>query len=894
MPPVTRQRLRRLSAASSSEESEASDGSDAPPQPPPVERSGKRRRRSVATTAVQTASDDSERQWMCPACTLLNAQAAQRCKLCGHKRTSAQPPHNRSADDTQAEEEREEEEEEGEEEAREEEEERREERKERLPAPTPPLPLLARRSLRASLRAAGQYGDSAEGDSDTASHDGSSEWCTAYRPESLSDLAVHSRKVADVRRWLEHNTASAHIPATATAASMRLPQQSVLLLSGPPGSGKCFARGTRLRLFDSHTVAVEDVQGGERLMGEDGLPRTVTRGSLTRGCGALYRVIPAWSGATPFTVNGAHILVLVNYQRPHARQIGDGLWQASAWRLTADNRMELERLSAPCTRSQAEASAATVAAGWAPIEWEVSVHSFLDHSAAVRRCCQLTACAAVSFVNPQLPSLAHTLALLLGVSPSVAQRDYMAWWLGVWLPGGVSDRAAVSLCTADSPRLPLRRRHQRLVARLCLEYERLFGGHVVLSLHCSPTAARSEWRVDYGVGSVASRVLRAYGLLGHKRVPRALLCDSEEVRQCVLAGSIDGHGICHAGRSAFVRAAHRPTLDGLKELAASLGLRNSAVHCHANISQRRAVQQLLPYHILLSGEMSGVVRHCVATGSQCSPVHTVDLCDASDGSRCYGLSISRLPAGDYFGFAVHGGNNRRFLLDDFTVTHNVTRTAHTPHGSLLTPCSAQHCTDCTSPVSSGLIAQPRLLSLYTPLRGCSVEYGHISANSSEYSTGWTPTRRNRDTRAHIERRRGARSLCSCALHRVCRARCASSRAACLCPCRAGQRRVAASGSPPPLRTRVSSHSAHLPCTRSVVSVRRSQPPARSVRCVLCVRAVWRELRSDGWMGSFRSFLLRAGKYAPLVGQRRRLILLQGQPRRQTHAVPAWLSGGQLQ
>ena len=48
---------------------------------------------------------------------------------------------------------------------------------------------------------------------------------------------------------------------------------------------------------------------------------------------------------------------------------------------------------------------------------------------------------------------------------------------------------------------------------------------------------------------------------------------------------------------------------------------------------------------------------------------------------------------EYFGFAVHGGHNRRFLLEDFTITHNVShlrivavRSCHSPPSS--------HC-DCT-------------------------------------------------------------------------------------------------------------------------------------------------------------------------------------------------------
>ena len=94
----------------------------------------------------------------------------------------------------------------------------------------------------------------------------------------------------------------------------------LLVVIGETGSGKCFARGTRLRLFDGDTVAVESVAGGERLMGDDGLPRTVTPGSLTQGRDTLYRITPKWDGAEPFTVNGAHILVLVNNVRPSKAQ----------------------------------------------------------------------------------------------------------------------------------------------------------------------------------------------------------------------------------------------------------------------------------------------------------------------------------------------------------------------------------------------------------------------------------------------------------------------------------------------------------------------------------------------------------------------------------------------
>src|SRR3984885_900023 len=73
-------------------------------------------------------------------------------------------------------------------------------------------------------------------------------------------------------------------------------------------SDKCFAAGTLLRLFDGNAIAVEDIVGGERLMGDDGTVRVVTPGSLTRGVGRMYRIKPKWTGAESFVVSGNHIL----------------------------------------------------------------------------------------------------------------------------------------------------------------------------------------------------------------------------------------------------------------------------------------------------------------------------------------------------------------------------------------------------------------------------------------------------------------------------------------------------------------------------------------------------------------------------------------------------------
>ena len=80
----------------------------------------------------------------------------------------------------------------------------------------------------------------------------------------------------------------------------------------------CFARGTMLPTADGRLVAVEQLSGGQSLLGPDGQPRPIV--AKTEGHGVLYRVqysakapsgsnVPLWR-EDGFVCNGAHLLVL--------------------------------------------------------------------------------------------------------------------------------------------------------------------------------------------------------------------------------------------------------------------------------------------------------------------------------------------------------------------------------------------------------------------------------------------------------------------------------------------------------------------------------------------------------------------------------------------------------
>ena len=467
------------------------------------------------------------------------------------------------------------------------------------------------------------------------------------------------------RRAHQSSQPPSPVPSSAASTASHAHGRIQIGFVGFPNVGKCWAPGTMLRLFNGDVKAVETFVGGEQLMGDDGQPRIVTAGSLTHARDFMYRVEPGWEGAEPFTVNGAHILVLVNNRRAHAAARGDG-WRVKWWEVGTDNIMRLHS-RAFRTRAAAQAEVDELNDGWEPLEWEVSVDDFLASASWLQRRCMLLAAEAVTFNNPQLPSLHAVLTVALGgVPPTPAQVDYMAWWLGIWLADGLNRQATVTQGGAPPPDP---HHHHQIFAEL-LRYAQLFGQPARKQFHHRSTAHWDVFHFNYYVGSVPDLVLRAYGLLHNKHVPHALLCDSLGVRQRLLAGLIDGDGYYAVAQNLYeIAAKRRPVIDSYKALAYTLGLRNSKAHAHTNTNLQTG-QRYDGFRIFISGETWVVTRYCIAT-YKLSP-QRAPMADrlTSTSLRSYSFKVTPLPQGDYYGFAVHGGVNQRFLLQDYTVTHN--------------------------------------------------------------------------------------------------------------------------------------------------------------------------------------------------------------------------------
>ena len=119
-------------------------------------------------------------------------------------------------------------------------------------------------------------------------------------------------------------------------------ESKLSIVAAPTG---CHAYGQGILLADGSVKSVQDIQVGDKLLGPDSQPRTVTE--LKRGYAPLYTIVPV--KGEPFIVNGDHILSLVRTSEgasPRKSQLGGTIVNVSVseWLTWSTTRKHLHKL----------------------------------------------------------------------------------------------------------------------------------------------------------------------------------------------------------------------------------------------------------------------------------------------------------------------------------------------------------------------------------------------------------------------------------------------------------------------------------------------------------------------------------------------------------------------
>ncbi len=158
--------------------------------------------------------------------------------------------------------------------------------------------------------------------------------------------------------------------------------------------------------------------------------------------------------------------------------------------------------------------------------------------------------------------------------------------------------------------------------------------------------------------SVQAR-LREIGALGDKHIPHAYLATSRRQRLALLAGLVDSDGHRNAGHGGTIEITqtNKRLAEQVKRLCDSLGYRTSF---EAKVARSQTGFEGVVWRVRFNGDVSEIPTRVVR---KTSPPWT----DSRDWTVS-GLTLEPDGVDDYYGFTIDG--NRRFLLEDGTVTHN--------------------------------------------------------------------------------------------------------------------------------------------------------------------------------------------------------------------------------
>ena len=187
---------------------------------------------------------------------------------------------------------------------------------------------------------------------------------------------------------------------------------------------------------------------------------------------------------------------------------------------------------------------------------------------------------------------------------------------------------------------------------------------------------RDNRNIAYSISSISNygkknhaplkKLLKQYGLVKNKRIPMEYIKNSREVRLKVLAGMIDTDGtVCRNGSRIVITQGlnHVHLANDLVFMIRSLGFM-----CHRTIKNTTwTYKGELKYGEAVNIEISGCGVGDIPTllpRKKCAPPMRRNTLNTGP------IKVKEIQEGDFVGLHLDG--NQRYVMEDFTVTHNCT------------------------------------------------------------------------------------------------------------------------------------------------------------------------------------------------------------------------------
>ena len=438
------------------------------------------------------------------------------------------------------------------------------------------------------------------------------------------------------------------------------PYRGLLLYHGL-GSGKCLKINTPIIMADGTIKLVQDVNVGDLLMGDDSTPRTVM--SLARGVDKMYDVIPI--KGDKYTVNQEHILCLkaVNFPKMthykhksntnfNVQWVENNKFQTKIFNYNpADNENFMEM----------------------KLQSEIFYKEILTNKFTNKNIIEIS-------IKDYLKLSNHTKSILKGYKVPIdfAEQclDIDPYIIGYWLGNTSTD--AAKLISKNSNVLH------------CFEEHDLNLTHL----------SRNEYEITGNNKNIFLSTLQKLNMINNKHVPSIYKCNSRENRLKLLAGFVDSNG--HFTKNGFdFTFLHKNNrlIDDIIFLARSLGFasyksinKTSWIQCKGIRKNGTAIK------LIISGQgieqIPTLILSKRANANKMVKEDAVKEDVVKEDVLITDIKVKYVNEDNYYGFVIDG--NRRFLLGDFTVTHNTATSIAIAEGMkdskkviIMTPASLQ-------------------------------------------------------------------------------------------------------------------------------------------------------------------------------------------------------------
>ena len=404
------------------------------------------------------------------------------------------------------------------------------------------------------------------------------------------------------------------------------------------GSG-CHAKDTKIMMSDGSIKMVQDITIGDKLMGDDSTPRNVLE--LFQGKSKMYRISPIKGDS--FIVNEDHLLSLKFTNLAHHVKRSDSL--VERWRA---NWYELSNDMSKC-----------------PIRKSISFKNEQDAIKYKLYNLQEKAIKQGEIIDIKVKDLLqwnswwHLKGNVNLYRPEIINFEEKAllidpYMFGCWIGDGHSDGPAI---TTMDPEI--------------VKYfeENVPPNHI---FKVRPGSAKSNGKArTYGISFIGKKrryicdnyftnALREYKVIGNKHIPEVYKCNSRENRLKLLAGILDTDGTYQAKMYQYcINQKNERIIDDIQYLVRSLGFACYKKRIQAKCCNNGKIGTY--YRLNISGNGIDDIPSLL-------PRKQAACRNKSKNVLLNSFKITPVEDDYYYGFELD--RNHRYLMEDFTVTHN--------------------------------------------------------------------------------------------------------------------------------------------------------------------------------------------------------------------------------